>query len=74
MQVYDEDYTETFAPVAKFSTMRIVLAIAAQEDLHLQQLDVKTTFLNGIIDEDIYMVQPKHYVKYDKQKKGMQNT
>lgn len=62
-QVYGQDYTETFAPVAKFTTMRIVLAIAAQENFHLQQLDVKMAFLNGEIDEDIYMIQPQGYIK-----------
>lgn len=67
-QVYGQDYTETFALVAKFTTMRLVLA-AAQENLHLQQLDVKTTFLNGIIDEDIYMMQPQGYIKPGKQNK-----
>lgn len=68
-QVYGEDYTDTLAPVAKFTTMRMVLAVATQDDLNLQQLDVKTAFLNGIIDEDIYMVQPEQYVKPCKQRK-----
>lgn len=61
-QKFGEDYTETFAPVAKFTTMRLLLAIAAQENLILQQMDVKTAYLNGVITEDIYMAQPEGYV------------
>lgn len=57
-QRYGEDYTETFAPVVKFPTLRIVLALAAHQDLELQQLDVKTAYLNGYITKDIYMHQP----------------
>ena len=52
------DYTETFAPVARMSSLRALLAIVAAEDLELHQLDVKTAFLNGDLDEDIYMQQP----------------
>lgn len=57
-QVEGVDFTETFAPVAKFSSIRAILAIAAALDLDVQQMDVKTAFLNGDLDEEIYMQQP----------------
>ena len=41
------------------TSIRIVLSIVAIEDLHLEQLDVKTTFLHGALDEEIYMPQPQ---------------
>ena len=58
MQRYGVDFAETFAPVAKFASIRVVLAIAAVEDLELHQLDVDTAFLNGDLKEEIYMKQP----------------
>jgi transposase InsO family protein len=57
------DYTETFAPVAKFASIRALLALAAHYDLEVHQMDVKTAFLNGDLEEDIYMVQPEGFVK-----------
>lgn len=56
------DFNETFAPVAKFSSIRALLALAAIYDLELHQMDVKTAFLNGDLEEDIYMVQPEGFV------------
>ncbi|GJV43321.1 retrovirus-related pol polyprotein from transposon TNT 1-94 [Tanacetum coccineum] len=53
------DYNEIFSPVVKMTTIRLVLSIVATENLHLEQLDVKTTFLHGDLDEDIYMTQPQ---------------
>ena len=61
MQQYGIDYKETFAPVVKFASIRIILAIAAVEDLEVHQMDVKTAFLYGDIDEEIYMEQPEGY-------------
>ena len=57
-QVEGIDFKETFAPVAKMDTIRLVLAIAAARKMSIHQMDVKTAFLNGDIDEDIYMRQP----------------
>nr|GEU37973.1 retrotransposon protein, putative, Ty1-copia subclass [Tanacetum cinerariifolium] len=53
------DYKETFSPVADIRAIRILIAIAALYDYEIWQMDVKTSFLNGYLDEDIYMVQPK---------------
>ena len=55
------DYTEIFSPVVKMVTIRTVLGLVAQEDLHLQQMDVKTAFLHGDLDEEIYMKQPEGF-------------
>ena len=52
------DYNEVFSPVVKHSSIRILLALVAQYELDLDQLDVKTVFLHGDLDEEIYMSQP----------------
>ena len=57
------DYTETFAPVAKFASLRTILAIAAIEDMELHHMDVSSAFLNGDLEEDIYMAQPEGFVE-----------
>lgn len=61
-QKYAEDYEETFSPVAKMISFRVVLAIAASHDWKLWQLGVKNAFLYGELDKDIYMDQPPRYV------------
>lgn len=53
------DYGETFSPVVKFSSIRSILAVAAATGMHLAQFDVKTAFLHGDLQEDVYMTQPK---------------
>ena len=61
-QVQGIDYEETFSPVAMLKSVRIMLAIAAFFDYEIWQMDVKTAFLNGHIEEELYMVQPKGFV------------
>ena len=61
-QKYKIDYDETFSPVVKYSSIRTILAYAAMKGLHIHQMDVVTAFLNGILEEDIYMTQPVGYV------------
>ncbi|RVX04079.1 Retrovirus-related Pol polyprotein from transposon TNT 1-94 [Vitis vinifera] len=56
------DYTEIFSPVVKMSTIRLVLGMVAAENLHLEQLDVNTTFLHGDLEEDFYMIQLEGFI------------
>jgi transposase InsO family protein len=56
------DYNEIFSPVVKYTTIRVMLALVAQYDLELEQMDVKTAFLHGDLDEMIYMVQPQGFI------------
>ncbi|KAJ0502796.1 putative RNA-directed DNA polymerase [Helianthus annuus] len=60
-QKYGVDYEETFAPVARFETIRIVIAVAALKGWLLHQLDVKSAFLNGDLKEEIYVEQPEGF-------------
>ena len=53
------DYNDTFAPAVPITTIRTVLAVTAHQDLELQQMDAVTAFLNGDLDEDIYMAVPE---------------
>lgn len=55
------DCKETFSPVVRLDSIRLILAIAAQEDLELVHFDVRTAFLHGLVEEEIYMLQPEGY-------------
>ncbi|KMQ92052.1 integrase core domain protein [Lasius niger] len=55
------DYDEIFSPVARFESIRVILALAASEKMHKMQLDIKTAFLNGTLEENIYMRQPQGF-------------
>ncbi|GKA12293.1 retrotransposon protein, putative, ty1-copia subclass [Tanacetum coccineum] len=56
------DYEETFSPVADIRAIRILIAIAAYYDYEIWQMDVKTAFLNGYLNEEVYMEQPEGFV------------
>ncbi|GKE33940.1 retrotransposon protein, putative, ty1-copia subclass, partial [Tanacetum coccineum] len=60
-QTHMIDYEETFLPVAKIKSIRIMLAIAAFHDYEIWQMDVKTAFLNRKLTEDVFMAQPKGF-------------
>ena len=60
-QQYGLDYDETFSPVAKITTVRILLALATSHTWKLWQMDVKNAFLHGKLDRDIFMDQPKGF-------------
>ncbi|KAM1520296.1 hypothetical protein ACFX1Z_023006 [Malus domestica] len=61
------DYNETFSAISTKDSMRIILALITHFDLELIQMDVKTTFLNGDLEEDIYLSQPPRFVERGKE-------
>lgn len=63
VQQHGVDYEEVFAPVTRLETVRLLLALAAKHDWEVPQLDVKSAFLNGVIQEEVCVSQPKGYVK-----------
>ncbi|KAK9873393.1 hypothetical protein WA026_022456 [Henosepilachna vigintioctopunctata] len=62
------DYKETFAPVVRHSTLKLLLSLSVKLDLDITHLDVTTAFLNGFLEETVYMRQPEGFVK-----KGFEN-
>ena len=74
------DYNETFAPVARLEAIRLLIAYAAHKRIKLFQMDVKTSFLNGYLQEEVFVEQtpwfedfkqPKHVYKLDKALYGL---
>ena len=57
------DFDETFSPVVRFSSIRTLLSFAVQRKMLIHQMDVVTAFLNGEINEEVYMEQPEGYIK-----------
>ena len=70
MQREGIDYNETFSPVSYKVSFRIIIALVANYDLELYQMDVKTTFLNEDLEENVYMAQPKGFVMEGKERMG----
>jgi len=62
-QKLGEDYNETFSPVARFESIRTLLALSVKNKYKVHHMDIKTAFLNGDLHEEIYMEQPAGYVK-----------
>ncbi|GJU01731.1 retrovirus-related pol polyprotein from transposon TNT 1-94 [Tanacetum coccineum] len=60
------DYDETYAPVARLESIRILLAYAYALDFKLFQMDVKSAFLNGFINEEVYVAQPPGFIDFEK--------
>ena len=61
-QMEGVDYNETFALVTRMESIRILLALACHLKFKLYQMDIKTTFLNGFLKEDVYVAQPKGFI------------
>ena len=61
-QMEGVDYDETFTPVARMESIRILLALACHLKFKLYQMDVKIAFLNGLLKEDVYVAQPKGFI------------
>ena len=55
------DYDVIFAPVARYTTIRLIIALVASQGWNLHQMDVKTVFLHGSIKEEVYVEQPKGF-------------
>ena len=66
-QKYGVDYNEIFAPVVSYNAIRTVLAIAAQEKMHVHQMDVVTALLNGELVEEVFLEQPEGFLVKDKE-------
>jgi hypothetical protein len=67
-QVEGIDYGEIFSLVAKMTSIRFFIFVATTYDLEVEKMDVKTAFLHGDLEEDIYMTQLEHYVVKGKSK------
>ena len=61
------DYEETFAPVARYTSIRATMVIAAKMGWKLHQMDIKTAFLNGVIEVEVYVEQPQGFETRDSQ-------
>jgi len=62
-QIFGVDYSYTFVSVTRLNTIRMLLAVAAQKGWKIYQLDVKSAFLKGFLQEEIYVEQPEGFMK-----------
>ena len=63
------DYFDTYSPVTRITSIRMLIALAAVHDLKIHQIDLKIAFLNGELEEEIYMEQPEGFIVPGKEKK-----
>ena len=63
------DYLDTYSPITRITSIRKLIALAAVHDLKIHQMHVKTTFLNGELEEEIYIEQPEGFIVSGKEKK-----
>jgi hypothetical protein len=61
-QKKDENFFDTYSPVTRLTTIRVLLSLTASHGLLVHQMDVKTAFLNGELEEEIYMTHPDGFV------------
>ena len=61
-QTYGVDYSDTFSPVAKMTSVRLFISLATTHNWDLHQLDIKNVFLHGNLQEEVYMEQPPGFV------------
>lgn len=69
-QRYGSDYDETFSPVVRGESVRALLALATQNNMYLHQMDVETAFLNGKLEEEVYMEQPNRHETKGRETQG----
>jgi hypothetical protein len=62
-QTFGVHYNETFAPIAKFMSIRCILTLATVEDIKIHRMNIKTAFINGDLEEEIYMEQPEGFTQ-----------
>jgi hypothetical protein len=60
------DYDENFSPVARYTSIRVIISLASVLGWKLHQMDVKTTFLNGKIEQEVFVEQPNCFVLHNK--------
>ena len=63
------DYFDTYSPMTRINSIRMILAIVAVRNLEVHQMDVKTAFLNGDLEKEIYMEQPEGFIVPRQEKK-----
>ncbi|GAB2282289.1 hypothetical protein Dimus_039534 [Dionaea muscipula] len=66
-----KDYTKVFAPVARMETVRLIIVIAAQLYWKIHQMDFKSAFLNGVLEEEVYIQQPVRYIVQGQEQKAL---
>ena len=62
-QVSGLDFNETYSPTIRFTSIRLILALACRYNLELRHIDIKGAYLNSVLEEDVYMKQPEGFVE-----------